>query len=108
MSDGLILLILFQGAPVPSGLSYDVAQLRVLHGVVKNQAFKNENGLLDSPEAPLEQAHLHTNLIANTGEGRESNWAAKTPYLTSNAQAQISTWCTSIIEPLGALSHAMN
>ena len=57
----------------------------------KNQAFKNENRLLDSPEAPLEQAHLHTNLVANTGEGRESNWAAKTPHLTSNAQAQIST-----------------
>ena len=58
---------------------------------VKNQAFKNENGLLDSPEAPLERAYLHINLVANTGEGRESNWAANIPHLTFNAQAQIST-----------------
>ena len=31
---------------------------------VKNQVFKNENileGLLFSPDAPLEQAYLHTN-----------------------------------------------
>ena len=44
---------------------------------VKNQAFKNENEFLDSPNAPLEQAFLHTNLVANAGEGWESNWAAK-------------------------------
>ena len=29
------------------------------------------------PDAPLEQAHLHTNLVANTGEGWKSNGAAK-------------------------------
>ena len=63
-------------------------------GHVKNQALKNENileGLLYSPEAPLEQAYLHTNLVANAGEGRESNWAANIQHLISNAQAQIST-----------------
>lgn len=33
MSYDLLLLILFQGASLPSGLSYEMAQLRVLHGV---------------------------------------------------------------------------
>ena len=35
---------------------------------VKNQAFKNENGFLDSPEAPLEQASLSYNCVANAGQ----------------------------------------
>ena len=61
---------------------------------VKNQALKNEiilEGLLDSPDAPLEQAYSYTNLVANTREGRESNWAAKIQHLISNAKAQSST-----------------
>ena len=63
----------------------------IMESNVEKQASKNENGLLDSPEAPLEQAYLHTNLVANAGEGRESYWAAKIQHLTSNAQAQILT-----------------
>ena len=48
------------------------------HDICQKSGLQNENGLLDSPEAPLEQAYLHTNLVANAGEGWESNWAAKT------------------------------
>ena len=44
----------------------------VMFRIVENQVLKNENGLLNSPDAPLEQAYLHTNLAANTEEGRES------------------------------------
>ena len=36
-----------------------------------------KDGLIDSPDAPLEQAYLSYKLVANVGEGWESNWAAK-------------------------------
>ena len=51
------------------------------------QILKNENileGWLDSPNAALEEACLNRNLVANAGEGWESNWAAKIP--TSDLQ----------------------
>ena len=35
------------------------------------------DGLIDSPNAPLEQAYLSYKWAANAGEGWESNWAAK-------------------------------
>ena len=40
---------------------------------------------------PWSRPIYHTNLVANAGEGRESNWAAKIQHLIFNAQAQIST-----------------
>ena len=48
----------------------------------------NENGLLDSPDAPLEQVYLLYKGVANAGEGWESNWAAKIQHRHSNMGAK--------------------
>ena len=83
-----------QMAGTRDSIAYTLVDRKGGNNGVKNQVVKNENvmeGLFDSPDAPLEQAYLHTNLVANAGEGRESNWAANIQHLISNAQAQIST-----------------
>ena len=76
-------------------IAYTLVDRKGENNSVENPVLKNENileGLLNSPDAPLEQAYLHTNLVAsNAGEGRESDWAAQIQHLISSAQAQIST-----------------
>ena len=44
------------------------------------------DGLIDSPDAPLEQAYLSYKRVANAGEGWESNWAAKFQHLGAKIQ----------------------
>ena len=44
---------------------------------VENSGLDMKDGLIDSPNAPLEQAYLSYKWAANAGEGWESNWAAK-------------------------------
>ena len=50
---------------------------------VENSGLDVKDGLIDSPDAPLEQAYLSYKRVANAGEGWESNWAAKFQHLNS-------------------------
>ena len=83
-----------QMAGTRDSIAYTLVDRKGENNSVENQVLQNENileGLLNSPDAPLEQAYLHTNLVADAEEGQESDWAAQIQHLISNAQAQIST-----------------
>ena len=69
--------------------------------LLKMQALKNENGCLIPQMLPWNRPTYDTKWVANAGEGWESNWAAKTPHLISNAWAQVSTLICLLVDFLG-------
>ena len=62
---------------------------RIVQHFLYQQALENENGLLDSPDAPLEQTYLHTNLVANREKDRQSR-AAKRQQIIPRIEAFLS------------------